>query len=61
MFDICQTSLLNQEKGIIYSPGYPSHRVQNNLCITEINVPSGRSLNIWITDMLLKGRDSVKK
>ena len=61
MFDVCQSSVINQEKGIIYSPGYPSHRVQSTLCVTQINVPAGKSLNIWITDMSIKGKDLNQK
>jgi len=61
MFDICQKATLNQGKGIIYSPGYPSHRIQNTLCVTEINVQPGSSFNIWVTDMSIKGRDTSQQ
>ena len=61
MFDICQKATLNQGKGIIYSPGYPSHRIQSTLCVTEINVQPGSSINIWVTDMSIKGRDTSQQ
>ena len=61
MYDICQSPVINQEKGILYSPGYPSHRIQSSLCVTAINVPSGKSLNIWLTDMNIKGKDNLQR
>ena len=61
MFDICQTPSVTQENGIVYSPGYPTLKVQSSLCVMAIEVPAGKSLNIWMTDMKLKGKDSLQK
>lgn len=59
MYDICRTSEINVDRGIISSPGYPTYSQQNSLCLTKITVPAGTSLNIWITDMNIYGRDGT--
>ncbi len=49
---------ITSSNGFITSPGYPSYKSTNQSCTVKINVPIGKSINLWAVDMALNARDS---
>jgi hypothetical protein len=59
--EICSNKQdLTAERGFIISPQYPISKTLFS-CENRIVVPSGKSINIWIVDLLIGGRDSLGK
>jgi len=55
--DVCSTSIdITQSNGFITSPSYPSFTQQNKTCLVKINVPAGKSVNIWAVDVSIGNR-----
>lgn len=57
-YNICSDTNINTQSGIIQSPGYSSYQPTNGVCTTQINVPAGQSINIWLLDMNIAKRDT---
>ena len=49
---------MNEEQGIIYSPGYPGNLPNNRECIWTINLPEGRQVMLNMSDFYLPDRSS---
>ncbi|CAF0748416.1 unnamed protein product [Brachionus calyciflorus] len=60
-YDICGSSEITQTSGLIKSPSYPTYKQTTGICRTKITVPTGKSLNIFVTDMNIQKRDSTEE
>lgn len=60
-FNICNTTEITNQKGMITSPGYPTYRATNSTCQIKISVPAGKSLNIWVTDINILKRNTQER
>ena len=59
--NICDSnSVITNDRGLIISPQYPSP-ITPYFCSTKIAVPSGKSINVWLVDLLISARDSSGK
>jgi hypothetical protein len=58
-YDVCSEYTITESNGFLTSPKYPVFsQQQNKSCTTKINVPAGKSINIWAIDTSLGSRDS---
>lgn len=52
---MCQdSSEITSTNGIIRSLGYPSPNITRVECIRSINIPSDKSLNVWLSDINMR-------
>ena len=60
-YDISAGGNVENNMGIIVSPGYPSYKQLDALVYRKIVVPKGYSINVWILDLNIKRRDANKE
>ena len=53
--DMCKGGTVTSEKGIITSPAYPVAQPSKK-CSLAIQVPKGKSLNVWLVDNKMNDR-----
>lgn len=56
--DICDGGDLNNNYGIIQSPGYPKYSPIDKPCIRKLVAPAGKSFSVWVSEINIKKSDA---